>query len=88
MSAKKSKAHYIAAATHEVVFVTDLDQGVSVTNDAEAVVADLLAQYPGRRIIYCDTNGHWDELVHDGKAFVNFAPLSHQDYIRYLPYIA
>lgn len=50
------------------------DGGRSVTSAAEAVVAWLKAQgFLGlRQVLYEDTDGVWDELLHDGKAFVAF----------------
>lgn len=49
----------------------------SVTNDAEKVVADLVASGdlpPGRRLFYYDSEGQLDELlVRDGK-FAGFRP--------------
>lgn len=47
---------------------------MSVTNDAEAVCAELHAQWPNHRIIYRDTEGKWDELLHKAGAFTGFAP--------------
>jgi hypothetical protein len=51
---------------------------MSVTNDAEAVIADLHAKGeagPGVRVLYCDTDGRWDELCHDGAGrFTGFRP--------------
>lgn len=53
------------------------DQHPSVTNDAENVVRDLVAQGylpEGRRLFYFDSDGRLDEiLVKDGQ-FVGFAP--------------
>lgn len=50
---------------------------MSVTNDAEAVCAACHAQYPNHRIIYRDTEGKWDELVHEAGVFKRFAPARH-----------
>jgi hypothetical protein len=50
---------------------------MSVTNDAEAVVADMHRQRPLRpndRIVYCDTDGRWDELRHSHGRFTEIAP--------------
>jgi len=65
--------------------VTDLDTGsVSVTNDAERIVPFLLWAYGYyRRIIYRDSEGHWDEMKHDGKAFTGFAPIDAETRERY-----
>lgn len=69
----------VVRVTPEMVWITDESNkrgGKSVTNDADGVVAWLLAhsQYAGRRIVYRDTDGNWDELKHDGTKFVGFAP--------------
>lgn len=67
----------VVRVTHDFVFLTDeADKtgGRSVTNAAEAVVAECLREYGKRRIIYRDTGGQWDELVHDGERFTTYAP--------------
>lgn len=48
----------------DYVFIVDNDVGVSVTNDAEAVVEEINDQYPDRRIFYRDTDGDVAELRH------------------------
>lgn len=59
-----------------IVAIRDDDQPgrLSVTNDAEAVVEELATKYPlaGRKIIYRDSMGLWDELQHDGARFTGF----------------
>jgi hypothetical protein len=59
------------------VVIRDLIGPVSVTNDAENVVAMLLRRgtlRPGQRLLYFDTDGNLDELlVRDGR-FAGFAP--------------
>lgn len=63
------------------VFIEDLDLGrMSVTNDAENVVRSVNNDYPRRRIIYKDSSGQWDELVHEGGKFTRFSV-----YKEYLP---
>lgn len=57
---------------HDKVFIVDQDVGMSVTNDAENVVAFVYDRHPGRRIIYRDTNGDWDELLHQDGKFCGF----------------
>lgn len=52
----------------------NIEETMTVTNDAEAVVEHLLLRYPGRRIFYYDTDGHLDELAHDGVRFTKFQP--------------
>lgn len=61
------------------VFIIDLDlPGFrSVTNSAECVWVELQKMFPGRRVIYRDTMGRWDEIVICGsKDFVK--TLGHQ----------
>lgn len=59
-----------------VFIVDDNNGGMSVTNDAEAVVVDVLAKYPDHQIIYRDTEGQWDELLHWKGQFAGFKPYS------------
>jgi hypothetical protein len=56
------------------VHITDLNVGKSVTNDAEAVVREIFANYGNQRIIYVDTMGCTDELLHSKGVFTGFAP--------------
>lgn len=68
-------SYRIHAVTPEAVFIVDNDTGRSITNDAEAVTWDVWNRYGNRRIIYRDTDGRWDELLHaDGGKFVDFMP--------------
>lgn len=65
----------VVEVVEDLVFLVDLNRGgCSVTNNAEAVVAEVLASHPGHRIIYRDSIGRWDELCHDGGRFTRFAP--------------
>ncbi len=59
------------------------DSHPSVTNDAEAVVAELAAsgKLPeGRRLYYYDSDGELDELLHKDGQFLGFAPGSGKIY--------
>lgn len=62
-----------------VVAVIDQDDGaMSVTNDAENVVERLRvlgALRPGDRLVYRDSEGHWDEMAWDDRGFIGFRPL-------------
>jgi hypothetical protein len=73
----KTRANYsiISTTPTEVFLVDNCNEAgtMSVTNDAEAVVAAVYANYTGRRIFYRDTEGRWDELVHKDGVFVDFA---------------
>lgn len=74
---KSCKADYrFVEETPEIVFIEDLNLGgKSITNDAEAVVETLLSYInPKLRIVYKNICGNWDELLHDGKKFIDFAP--------------
>ena len=60
--------------TDDIVFIEDANaKGPSVTNDAEAVTAYVYWQFR-KRIVYKDTTGNWDELVHHNGVFGRFAP--------------
>jgi hypothetical protein len=79
----KVKADYATVETRPgIVFIVDLNDGnMSVTNDAEAVVDEVVRNYrrhtpqsiSGPRIIYRDSDGQWDELVHVNGVFKTFA---------------
>lgn len=57
------------------VIIEDLNGQMSVTNDAEAVVKDLInLGYGTYHILYKDSMGHWDELIHNGQEFTDFGP--------------
>lgn len=71
------RARYnIVKETAELFAIEDTDTGVSITNDAEAVVYELVNVHKigDKRIVYKDTMGNWDELLHDGDQFTGFAP--------------
>jgi hypothetical protein len=56
-----------------IIYLADRDMGnVSVTNDAENVAKAIHAQYPYCRIIYKDSMGNWDEILHAGGIFKGF----------------
>ena len=76
LPAEPSSEFTIVKFSGEFVWIRDINAGaLSVTNDAEAVVQKLCAEYGGRRIIYQDSMGLWDELLHDGRGrFLGFAP--------------
>ena len=74
---QSNRATYTVAAEDGVICIVDADQGKSVTNDAEGVVADL-----ARRgfdlslpVIYRDTQGIWDQIVIEKGCFAGFASL-------------
>lgn len=66
----------VVKVAEDMVWIVDLDRGNrSVTNDAERVVAELAKQYGERRIIYRDSMGRWDELVHEAGRFTGYRPV-------------
>lgn len=57
----------------EIVFISDMNLGgTSITNDAEAVVHDVVAIFGNKRVVYRDTMGNWDELTHLHGVFSDF----------------
>ena len=60
----------------DVVAVWDHDRGGrSVTNDAEAVIAEMVREgvsLDGKRVLYWDSNGAWDELRVENGRFAGF----------------
>lgn len=73
-SYRVAKAVAKPASGEYLVWIEDLNGALSVTNDAEAVCAELQRGFPGYRIIYRDSMGFWDELLHDRGQFTGFAP--------------
>lgn len=57
-----------------MIWIVDDDGPVSVTNDAKAIVAELYQRHGSCRIIYRDTMGNWDELLHLNGTFYGFTP--------------
>jgi hypothetical protein len=64
--------YYVHKVVDGVVYIMDTNGPLSVTNDAEGVVATLNDIYPNHRVIYRDSNGDWDELLHDNGVFIGF----------------
>ena len=61
---------------NRILYIVDNnDSSKSVTNDAEHVCYELHQTFPDYRVIYRDTEGRWDELVHDKGRFLRFAPV-------------
>lgn len=80
----RSNFEIVANIPGKVVAIIDSNDGhTSVTNDAEAVIwwlTDRQFLQAGKRCIYRDTDGRWDELTHDGVGkFRGFAPLGAKD---------
>jgi len=54
----------------------------SVTNDAEHVVGELVAQGrlpPGRRLLYYDSDGELTEIIHAGGMAIAFGSATEKD---------
>lgn len=71
------RSRYSVAQVGEIggaptVWITDDNGWQSVTNDAERVCAGLHVRFPAHRIIYRDSSGVWDELVHSAGIFQGF----------------
>ena len=68
-----------AGGAGDTIVIIDLDRGGrSVTNDIEAVLATLDDQLGGlgdRPVIYRDSEGLWDGVLHSGAVFRGFRPL-------------
>jgi hypothetical protein len=74
-------AFKIFAINHSLIFIHDLydhnksvRQHRTITNDVEWVVVALCSLYPinDRRLFYRDSEGQIDEIVHNGRLFLEF----------------
>jgi hypothetical protein len=72
----KVRCHFSSVrASAEYIALMDDDIGVSMTNDAENVIAWMSyhSQLPDhRRLFYRDTTRRWDEMIHKDGKFVGF----------------
>lgn len=78
----RAHANYGYDVVNAVVCIRDEGGARSVTNDAEAVIADLIAagvDTVNQPVIYKDTEGNWDELVVANGQFSDFRFLRTQD---------
>jgi hypothetical protein len=76
------RAIYSHTVHGNVIAIVDYDQGRSVTNDAENVIADLAACFDlsRYRVIYRDTRGIWDELLVDRTGhFAGYSSINERD---------
>jgi hypothetical protein len=65
-----------------VIAVVDHDEGRTVTNDAENVIADLAGDFDLSKylVIYRDTRGIWDQLLVDRTGrFAGFSSINERD---------
>ena len=67
----------IACIENDTVHLVDIGGPTdrSVTNDAEAVVEYVNMMHPGLRIVYLDSAGSIDELVHNDGFFIGYKHL-------------
>ena len=78
----KLPAVYSRTVHGNVIVIIDHDQGKSVTNDAEKVIADLAADFDLSKylVIYCDTRGIYDQLLVDRTGhFAGFCSINERD---------
>jgi hypothetical protein len=72
------KARYSARAVPGAILIYDEYRDdaptMTVTNDAEAVVAEAVAMHGNYPIAYLNTDGRWDQLHHDNGKFQGFRP--------------
>ena len=57
------------------ILIQDEGVGMSITNDAEAVIEHLIQRglvTPSKIVLYQDTEGNVDKLLHDGQKFIGF----------------
>ncbi len=63
---KPRRAHYTWGIDGDCIVIIDRHGPVSVTKDAEQVIADIAREVPdidSRRVIYRDTDGQWIGLL-------------------------
>jgi hypothetical protein len=76
------RAVYSRTVHGNVIVLIDHDQGKSLTNDAENVIADLAADFDLSKylIIYRDTRGIYDQLLVDCTGhFAGFSSINERD---------
>jgi hypothetical protein len=69
------RSSYTVETRGDVICVTDLDRGRTVTTDADRVIDDLVechGSLVGKRVIYRDSMGVWDEIVVSDDRFTGF----------------
>lgn len=81
-SRRNSASYEYVSITDDIITIRDLDGLVSVTNDAENVVKEVIRCRGERndkgkpwRIQYYDTMGNLDELMHEEGSFRGFRPV-------------
>jgi hypothetical protein len=78
---KSPRAEFSYRSYGHVIAVVDHDHGRSVTNDAEAVIAQLAEKFDLSKfhVIYRDTRGVWDELLVQHGQFVGFRSINERE---------
>lgn len=76
------RAEYRVRVDAGVIVIEDLDRGRTVTNDAEAVIADLarVGHDLTLPVMYRDSSGIWDGMEVAGGRFAGFFLLQRRDY--------
>jgi hypothetical protein len=87
----KIPAYRVIHEDAEIVAIVDQNTGLSITNGAEAVIANLDKTLHGglgdRRVIYQDTTGTWDELCHNDGVFTGFAHVGGRTFLEAVNHI-
>lgn len=76
------RADYSCLIENGVICIFDHDNGKSVTNDAMAVITDLVSaniDVAIMPVIYRDTMGVWDQLVCENGEFHSFRSLNKRE---------
>lgn len=64
-----------ATVSPPIVYLVDLanESGtMSITNDAEEVLDEVLSEYSNHRVVYKDTNGEYTEMLYDSNGNIQF----------------
>lgn len=76
------RASYTFETRGDVICITDLDRGRTVTTDADRVIEDLVdchGSLDGKRVIYRDSMGVWDEILVSDNRFTGFRSVGERD---------
>jgi hypothetical protein len=77
-----TRSRYTFERSERAIFIIDLGVGLSVTNDAERVIHDLVDRgiaVDRMVIVYRDTTGVWDQLLTKRGQFAGFRRLHAND---------
>jgi hypothetical protein len=79
----RTRAVYSRTVHGNVIAIVDHDGPRSITNDADNVIADLVAQgfdLSRYQVIYRDTRGIWDQMLVDATGhFIGFSSINERD---------